>query len=163
MGVIASCGLWTPLKTIKNFSYIENWGCRYPTHRKEYYCGPKMYQVGTEYLKEQPFYVCYQEWMTLRGICEGGTSPSYSVRVIFNARGIANSCCTCYTNRVVPCKHIAALLVLWTEHRAQVPNRVQWAVELKATKKEELVALLEKIVDLYPDSFLGCDPCLIRS
>lgn len=127
------------------------------------YCGAKMYQVGKDYLKEQPFYVFYREWMTLRGICEGSTNPSYSVRIIFNKRGIANSCCTCYTNRVVPCKHIAALLALWHERPMQFPDRVQWARLLEGTQKKELVALVEKIVDLYPDSFLGCDPCLIRS
>ncbi len=127
------------------------------------YCGAQMYLVGKNYLEERPFYVFYREWMTLRGICEGGTSPSYSVRIIFDQRGIANSCCTCYTNRVVPCKHIAALLALWNEQPAQIPDRIEWAQLLQTTKKEELVALIEKIVDLYPDSFLGCDPCLIRS
>ena len=127
------------------------------------YCGALMYRVGEDYLKEKPFYVYYREWMTLRGICEGTTSPSYSVRVIFNQKGIANSCCTCYTNRVVPCKHIAALLVLWNEQPAHFPDRAQWKEVLQRTEKKELVALLEKIVDLYPDTFLGCDPCLTRS
>ncbi len=50
------------------------------------YCGAQMYLVGKNYLEERPFYVFYREWMTLRGICEGGTSPSYSVRIIFDQR-----------------------------------------------------------------------------
>lgn len=127
------------------------------------YCGAQMYNLGQEYLQEQPFYVYYREWMTLRGICEGSTNPSYSVRIIFNEKGIANSCCTCYTNRAVPCKHIAALLALWHEQAGAFPERAQWARTLQATRKEDLVLLVEKIVDLYPDSFLGCDPCLVRS
>ncbi len=127
------------------------------------YCGAKMYQVGKEYLKDEPFYVFYYEWMTLRAICEGSTSPSYSVRIIFNQKGIANSCCTCYTNRVVPCKHIAALLALWNEQPSEFPDRMQWSRMLQDMEKRQLIALLEKVVDLYPDSFLGCDPCLIRT
>lgn len=127
------------------------------------YVGPAMFKQGQDYLQSEPFYVYYREWMTLRGICEGTTNPSYSVRIIFNQKGIANSCCTCYTNRVVPCKHIAGLLALWYENQADFPDRAQWARVLKLTDKDDLVALLEKIVDLYPDSFLGCDPCLIRS
>ena len=127
------------------------------------YCGEKMYSVGQAYLKDKPFYVYYREWRTIRGICEGSTNPSYSVRVIFNDKGIANSCCTCYTNRVVPCKHIAALLTLWQRNPELFQERSEWARSLEHSKPEELVILLEKIVDLYPDSFLGCDPCLIRS
>ena len=127
------------------------------------YCGAHMYREGKKFLKEEPFYVHYREWMTLKGICEGSTSPSYSVRIIFNQKGIANSCCTCYTNRVAPCKHIAALLALWQENPAEFPDRGQWGRTLQAARKDELIKLVEKIVDLYPDNFLGCDPCLVQS
>ena len=127
------------------------------------YCGPSMYQLDRDYLAKQPFYVFYREWMTLKAICEGTTSPSYCVRIIFNQTGIANSCCTCYTNRMAPCKHIAALLVLWNEGQARFPDRAQWASGLRSASKDDLVGLLEKIVDLYPEGFLGCDPCLIKS
>lgn len=127
------------------------------------YCGLTTYQSAQEFLSHQPFYVYYLEWSVLKGICEGTTSPSYCVRVFFDNKGIANSCCTCYTNRTAPCKHIAALLLLWLDHQMDVPDRSEWSRQLRAKGKEELIVLLEKMVDLYPDSFLECDPCMIES
>ncbi len=127
------------------------------------YCGLPTYQSGQEFLSQHPFYVYYREWSVLKGICEGSTSPSYCVRILFNNKGIANSCCTCYTNRTAPCKHIAALLVLWYEHHTHIPDRSEWSRQLRMASKEDLILLLEKMVDLYPDSFLGCDPCMIES
>ncbi len=134
-----------------------------PRERVIDYCGPLMYQLGKEFLRDNSFYVYYREWMMLKGICEGASSPSYCVRILFDEKGIANSCCTCYTNRVVPCKHIAALLLLWQENPEAVPERAQWVDKLKEVGKNELISLIEKMVDLYPDSFLGCDPCVVES
>ncbi len=127
------------------------------------YCGLQTFQSGREFLTHNPFYVIYREWSVLKGICEGTESPSYCVRILFNQHGIANSCCTCYTNRAAPCKHIAALLLMWLEHNVDVPDRSEWSRRLRAKSKEELILLMEKMVDLYPDSFLGCDPCMIES
>lgn len=127
------------------------------------YCGLQTFQSGREFLEQNPFIVMYREWSVLKGICEGSDSPSYCVRILFNQQGIANSCCTCYTNRTQPCKHIAALLLMWIEHNTDVPDRTEWSRRLRSKSKEELILLMEKMVDFYPDSFLGCDPCMIES
>lgn len=127
------------------------------------YCGLPTFQSAQEFLSQHPFYVYYREWSVIKGICEGSTSPSYCVRILFDKKGIANSCCTCYTNRTVPCKHIAALLLLYFEHDTQIPDRSEWSRQLRLMSKEQVTLLLEKMVDLYPDSFLGCDPCMIES
>lgn len=127
------------------------------------YCGLPTFKSAQEFLSQQPFYVYYREWSVLKGICEGSTSPSYCVRILFDNKGIANSCCTCYTNRAAPCMHIAALLLLWLDNDTHVPDRSEWSRQLRMASKDELIMLLEKMVDLYPDSFLGCDPCMIES
>ena len=126
------------------------------------YCGARMYRNGKEFLKEEPFFVHYREWTMLKALSEGNDRPSYAVRVLFDERGIANSCCTCYVSRSVPCKHIAALLLLWHEHPEQIPEREDWALKLQKTRKNEIVELLEKIVDLYPESE-SCKLWLIES
>jgi hypothetical protein len=52
---------------------------------------------------------------------------------------------------------------MWLEHNTDVPDRTEWSRRLRSMNKEELILLMEKMVDLYPDTFLGCDPCMIES
>ncbi len=115
------------------------------------YCGPQMYKEGKQFLKENPFFVTYREWTLLKALCEGTDVPSYAVRVLLDDNGIANSCCTCYVNRSVPCKHIAALLLMWHESPETIAERNDWARTLKKSSKEDVVELIEKMVDLYPE------------
>jgi uncharacterized Zn finger protein len=116
------------------------------------YCGARMYNIGREFLKANPFFVFYREWNMLKALSEGTECPSYAVRILLDERGIANSCCTCYVNRSVPCKHIAALLLLWHEQPESVPDRESWASQLRSLPKNQVIQLLEKVVDLYPES-----------
>lgn len=116
------------------------------------YCGARMYAIGKEFLKGNPFFVYYREWNMLKALSEGTESPSYAVRILLDERGIANSCCTCYVNRSVPCKHIAGLLIFWLEEPEAIPEREAWASNLKSLHKQDIVKLLEKVVDLYPES-----------
>ncbi len=115
------------------------------------YCGPQMYKEGREFLKEEPFFVCYREWTMLKALCVGNNAPSYAVRILLNETGIANSCCTCYVNRSVPCKHIAALLYKWHKEPTAILERDKWAQTLQKGSKQEAVELIEKMVDLYPE------------
>ena len=115
------------------------------------YCGPKMYKEGKKFLKENPFFVYYREWTMIKALCEGDDIPSYAVRVLLDETGIANSCCTCYISRSVPCKHIAALLLMWHEQPNAIVERNDWARTLNKGTKKEAIELLEKMVDLYPE------------
>ena len=126
------------------------------------YCGPRMFKIGKDFLKEKPFFVFYREWTILKALSEGTESPSYAVRILFNESGIANSCCTCYVNRSVPCKHIAALLHLWHDQPEAIPEREVWSLQLQKARKDDIVALLEKVVDLYPENE-SCKLWLVES
>ena len=64
-------------------------------------CGARMYQIGKDFLKEEPFFVYFREWTMLKALSEGTESPSYAVRILLDDTGIASSCCTCYVNRSV--------------------------------------------------------------
>jgi uncharacterized Zn finger protein len=126
------------------------------------YCGVRMVKIGKEFLKKEPFFVYYREWTMLKALSEGTESPSYAVRILFDESGIANSCCTCYVNRSVPCKHIAALLLMWHERPQEIPEREAWANKLHKSSKDDIVALLEKVVDLYPEGE-SCKLWLVES
>jgi uncharacterized Zn finger protein len=118
------------------------------------YCGKKIFFAGKQFLNSKEFLIFYRDWMILKAICEGNSNPSYLVKIVFDQRGISNSSCTCNCNRVGPCKHIAALLMMWHEKPSLFPDRVQWVRHLKSIPKKELVLLIEKMIDLYPDT---CD------
>ena len=126
------------------------------------YCGARMYQIGKDFLKEEPFFVYFREWTMLKALSEGTESPSYAVRILLDDTGIANSCCTCYVNRSVPCKHIAALLILWNESPETILERAEWASSLRKVPQDEVIKLLEKIVDLYPENE-SCKVWLVES
>lgn len=127
------------------------------------YCGSLMVHSAREFLAKSPFIICFKEWSILKGICEGSSSPSYCVRILFDAKGIANSSCTCVTNRSVPCKHIAGLLLLWYEKHDEIPDRTEWARRLRQSNRDELVELLEKMVDLYPENMLDFESDVIQT
>lgn len=116
------------------------------------YCGKKMYYSGKQFLNSKTFYLFYREWMVLKGVCEGTSNPSYFVKIVFDEKGIIQATCTCYYNKFYPCKHIAALLMIWHQNPATFPERTQWMRLLKTTPKKDLIALIEKMVDLYPDT-----------
>lgn len=116
------------------------------------YCGKKIFYSGKQFLNSKAFYIIYREWMVLKAVCEGASNPSYFVKIIFDDKGIIQSTCTCLQNKFAPCKHIAALLMLWHQNPAHIPDRAQWTRELKKIPKKQLVALIEKMIDLYPDT-----------
>jgi len=126
------------------------------------YCGERMYGIGKEFGKKKPFFVCFKEWTMLKALCEGTESPSYAVRILLHEKGIANSSCTCYVNRSVPCKHIAALLIRWHQDQESIPERSVWVQGLHKLRKPHLVGLFEKFVDLYPDDE-SCKQWLVES
>jgi uncharacterized Zn finger protein len=113
------------------------------------YCGIKNYQRGRECVEKDIFYIAYKQAMALEALCQGKSLPSYFVKVLFDIQGIMSSFCTCYSNIVGPCKHIAALLIMWSCEPRFFPARNQISKKLQKTKKQDLIKLVEKCLDLY--------------
>lgn len=114
------------------------------------YCGKKTYELAGEYSKINALYVRYQDLMTIRALCEDTTSPCYFAKVSFDSKSIVDSGCTCKNTDNGPCQHIAALLIAWHNEPETFLDRTQLGQHLNKSLKKDLVALIEKIADLYP-------------
>lgn len=116
------------------------------------YCGKAMYERGIEYINTDALYMCYRDWMTLKALCEGKAKKAYAVQVTLDNQRIFDSSCTCYKNHSGPCKHIAAILLTWLTNPELFPERAQLTKNLETYAKQDLVSLIEKMVDSYPET-----------
>jgi uncharacterized Zn finger protein len=116
------------------------------------YCGRKTYELGREYLHSEALYVRYQERQVIKALCAGITNSSYTLKITFDANGITSSACTCHENAHGPCKHLAALLITWYYQPESFPKRAELPNQLMETPKEDLIMLIQKIIDLYPET-----------
>ena len=87
----------------------------------------------------------------LKAHCRGSASKPYRVTVLLGPRGgIQTTACSCPVGGA--CKHVAALLLVWKEHPERFAEAEALPVALARRTKEELIDLLLKVVDRYPDT-----------
>lgn len=86
---------------------------------------------------------------TLRGRSAGSQGNTYEVSVTFDDTGVAETACTCPMEAY--CKHVGALLLAWTHARGEVAVVEALAVSLAKRSREELVAIIERMVALHPE------------
>src|SRR5919199_5543611 len=83
---------------------------------------------------------------TLSGECEGSGSPFYKVRVELDEGGIRSAACTCPYDFGGYCKHIVALLLAYAQKPKQFAVRRPPAELLSDLTREQLLALLTKLL-----------------
>lgn len=94
----------------------------------------------------------------LKALCKGSVASGYCVTVMFDSASIISSSCTCYSNNLGPCKHIAALLTMWHSKPSVFLSKSEWVKRLYESKKDELISLIEKLEDMYPYDLGSHDP-----
>jgi uncharacterized Zn finger protein len=90
---------------------------------------------------------------TLSGVCEGSESPFYRVRVESDEGGIRSASCTCPYDFGGYCKHIITLLLSYTHKPEDFTVRKEPAELLSDLNREQLIALLTKLVGEQPDLY----------
>jgi uncharacterized Zn finger protein len=88
---------------------------------------------------------------TLEGFCEGSEALPYHVQVTLSDEAVAFATCTCPYSFDGDCKHIVALLLTYLNTPQQFVERLPLEQALQERSKEELVALILKMLDKYPD------------
>ncbi|MEM6785770.1 MAG: SWIM zinc finger family protein [Bacteroidota bacterium] len=88
---------------------------------------------------------------TLRARCDGSVSEPYDVVVTFDARGVASAACSCPIGDGGYCKHVAALLLTWLDRPDAVAKVPPLAEMLAGRSRDDLVALIHRMVERYPD------------
>src|SRR5215207_5276046 len=90
---------------------------------------------------------------TLSGVCEGSESPFYRVRAEFYEGAVRSASCTCPYDFGGYCKHIIALLLSYAHKPEDFTVRKEPAELLSDLNREQLIALLMKLVGERPELY----------
>jgi uncharacterized Zn finger protein len=89
----------------------------------------------------------------LSGACEGTESPFYRVRAELDEGGVRSASCTCPYDFGGYCKHVVALLLSYAHEPESFAVRKEPAELLSELSREQLLALLTKLVAEQPDLY----------
>jgi uncharacterized Zn finger protein len=98
---------------------------------------------------------------TLSCVCEGSESPFYRVRAELDEGGIRSASCTCPYDFGGYCKHVIALLLSYAHEPESFAARKEPAELLSDLNREQLLALLTKLVGEQPDLYELIEAALI--
>lgn len=88
--------------------------------------------------------------LTLKALCQGSLPHPYRLEVTLDPTGqIVAGHCTCPVDG--PCKHLAALLLLWQSHPEAFSEVAALEDALARRSPAELIALIRQMVARYPD------------
>jgi uncharacterized Zn finger protein len=90
-----------------------------------------------------------RQGMTLKAQCWGTAPSPYRVTVTLSDTGIAASDCSCPVGG--RCKHVAALLLLYLQDPEGFTEIEALRVSLEKRSKDELIALIEKMLKHHPE------------
>ena len=111
---------------------------------------PESFQRGRDCFESGAISSASIQETTLLGECEGTSAPFYLVRVELDKAGIRDAECTCPYDWGGLCKHIVALLLTYVHDRQQFAVRAQPGELLTELSRDELVALLGKLIREQP-------------
>jgi uncharacterized Zn finger protein len=90
---------------------------------------------------------------TLSGVCEGSESPFYRMRAEMDEGGVRSASCTCPYDFGGYCKHVIALLLCYVHKPEDFAVRKEPAELMSDLSREQLIALLTKLVGEQPDLY----------
>ncbi len=114
---------------------------------------PESYQRGRKYYEGGATFNAAIQGDSLLGECEGSSAPSYRIRIQLDSAGIREAECTCPYDWGGFCKHIVALLLTYVHDREQFTVRAQPADLLADLDRDDLVALLDRLLKEQPDLY----------
>jgi uncharacterized Zn finger protein len=87
----------------------------------------------------------------IKGRCLGSQPRPYELSIRLGADGIASGMCSCPVGGGGRCKHAAALLLTWVHEPEAFAEVEALDAELERRSKAELIALVRRMVERYPD------------
>ena len=113
----------------------------------------KSFARGRELFRRRAVSRAAIQGRTLSGVCEGSESPFYRVRAELDEGGVRSASCTCPYDFGGYCKHIIALLLSYAHEPESFAVRKEPAELLSELSREQLLALLVKLVGEQPDLY----------
>jgi len=110
----------------------------------------KSFARGQSYCQDGAIVEPLQQGLELRAECEGSEYEPYQISVTLNAKGIAESSCTCPYDWGGICKHIVALLLAYV-HNPQAFRHIEPLDKMLAGKsKDELIVIIQDMLRHQP-------------
>lgn len=113
--------------------------------------GQRSFERGQRYFLNGHIDHASREGDTLRALCSGSQLSPYQVQATLGPSGIQSANCSCPIGAGGFCKHVAALLLTWIHQPGDFTETEALAAQLNRRSKPELVALIQRMVERYPD------------
>ncbi|MCA1635130.1 MAG: SWIM zinc finger family protein, partial [Acidobacteria bacterium] len=121
----------------------------------------KSFQRGRDLYRSSAISNAAIQRHSLSGECEGNESPFYKVRVELDSGGIRSTACTCPYDFDGYCKHIVALLLVYAQKPKQFTVRREPVELLAGLTREQLLALVTKLLREQPDLYGWVEAALV--
>ena len=113
--------------------------------------GEESFKRGQRYFGQGAILHPRRAGLMLKAQCQGSRSQPYRVQVTLEPKGIASGDCSCPVGGGGHCKHVAALLLAWLDDTDTFVDVEDMVTMLDRRSKAELIALIGKLVERYPD------------
>ncbi len=117
---------------------------------QEYIAEPSLSR-GRAYTEGHTLFRLRSEGDLLRGCCQGSQDEPYRVLAQIRQGRITQSHCTCPVGADGRCKHVAALLWIWSEAPERFASVGPLTERLASRSRAELVALIELFLQRAPE------------
>ena len=113
--------------------------------------GSRSFQRGRSYFKNGAIFEPRLQGDTLKAWCEGSRPQPYHLWVVCDAEGIKAADCSCPVGGGGRCKHVAALLLTWSDQPDSFRAVEELDPNLERRSKSELIALIKQMVAVHPN------------
>jgi uncharacterized Zn finger protein len=112
----------------------------------------KVFARGEAYYWDDVIFDAVKRGNVIEAYCEAGSQPeSYHVTAALGENGILETSCTCPYDYEGACKHVVALLLTYLRREQVFEERPTISDALNMRGKDELIALIQKMLTYYPD------------
>jgi uncharacterized Zn finger protein/tetratricopeptide (TPR) repeat protein len=113
--------------------------------------GSRSFDRGLAYARSGHVIDPRREGDVLRSGCWGSAAYPYQVEIVLGPEGIEDGSCSCPVGGGGRCKHAAALLLTWLGHSEEFPEVKDISASLDQLSKEELIALIRRMLARSPE------------
>ena len=113
--------------------------------------GSRSFQRGRSYFKNGAIFEPRLQGDTLKAWCEGSRPQPYHLWVVCDAEGIKAANCSCPVGGGGRCKHVAALLLTWSDQPDSFRAVEELDPNLERRSKSELIALIKQMLQVQPN------------
>jgi hypothetical protein len=115
------------------------------------WAGDRSFDRGRQYYRNGSIHRPRRRGNTLMAECFGSMAQPYHVEISLGDRGIVEGECSCPVGDGGHCKHAAALMLTWLHAPEKFTELEALSKSLADRSKEELIAVIERMVERYPD------------